>query len=433
MLKFIGDAIELSGETGTRLKSQIISAYYKLWWNITSGGASKNYRFITSIIEMNAATGENILSDSKTIILGSSGHAVELKNSQNTNSLIIILIEENSECYSHLKNVIKRRWPKIRTSENLDIEGDIYLSNDTVANAIGFLNDYRLGNSLYFFDPLLFTPWTEIEGVARRRITKHYRTGTEFIVFLFTSDWFKGRDEKKPLPTHNESSKWNENEKKTVLEMDELFGTTSWRDNILTDKQTNERANDLVENYKLRLHKWFRYVLPLPFQPKDDQTYHLFMCSNHERGIKIPQGFYNRLTGNKPYDPEYKRALTKFKLHHPQFLRNPRDTPKEWRVLRAIIKNHEEGICDSLCTDLLDIESNQNLLKTILESLLNEKYIKKVKFNINTWNDSPEVYIIDWDVVKKQLDIDRPQKLEPVTSIEKLINKKETGTLDSYF
>jgi hypothetical protein len=53
--------------------------------------------------------------------------------------------------------------------------------------------------------------------------------------------------------------------------MDELFGTTSCRNEILT-KQTNERIDDLIGNYKLRLHKWFRYVLPLPFQTKDDQV-----------------------------------------------------------------------------------------------------------------------------------------------------------------
>jgi len=433
LLNFVGNAIELSGETGTKLKSEIISAYYKLWWTITSGGASKNYRYTTTIVEMNAATGENFLSDSKAIILGSSGHAIELKNNPDTSNLIIILIEENSKCYSRLKNVIKERWPTIRTSENLDIEGDVYLSNTTVTYAVSFLNDYRLGNSLYFFDPLLYTPWHDIERVAGRRITKHYRTGTEFIIFLFTSDWFYGRNEKKPLPEHNISSKWKEDEEKIVVEMDDLFGNISWRDKILTQKHPEERMDDLVNWYKLRLHKWFRYVLPLPFQPKKNQTYHLFMCSNYERGIKIPQGFYNKLTGNKQYEPDFKRALTKFKLLHPELLRNPKDVPKEWRILRAVIKNHEEGICDKFCADLLEIEANKKILQNILERLREEKYIKDVNFVINFWRGTTPVYDIDWNVVKEKLNIEKPSILRPVTSVEKLTQKKEQGKLDDWF
>ena len=37
-LEFINDAISLSGLTGSKLKSEIISEYYPFWWNITSGG-----------------------------------------------------------------------------------------------------------------------------------------------------------------------------------------------------------------------------------------------------------------------------------------------------------------------------------------------------------------------------------------------------------
>ncbi len=35
-LEFEGDAISLSGLTGSKLKSEIIGEYYPFWWNITS-------------------------------------------------------------------------------------------------------------------------------------------------------------------------------------------------------------------------------------------------------------------------------------------------------------------------------------------------------------------------------------------------------------
>ena len=57
-LEFHDDAICLSGIYGTKLKSQIIQKYYKLWWQITTGGKNLNYKYPTSIIDMNAATGE---------------------------------------------------------------------------------------------------------------------------------------------------------------------------------------------------------------------------------------------------------------------------------------------------------------------------------------------------------------------------------------
>ena len=81
LLEFNGDAICLSGVTGTKLKCSMIRDYYSFWWNITSGRPSRNYHFNTAIIEMNAATGEVYLKDTDETLLGSSGHAVELKNS----------------------------------------------------------------------------------------------------------------------------------------------------------------------------------------------------------------------------------------------------------------------------------------------------------------------------------------------------------------
>ena len=55
--------------------------------------------------------------------------------------------------------------------------------------------------------------WNTIEKVARDRIRYYYSTGTEFIIFLFTSDFFIGRKEFAPLPQQNLESLWTVEEK----------------------------------------------------------------------------------------------------------------------------------------------------------------------------------------------------------------------------
>lgn len=79
MVGFHGDALCLSGITGTRLKSEVLSRYYQFWWNIVSGGEQNDHRYSTTIIELNAGTGELFIEDTSEIILGSAGHALQLK------------------------------------------------------------------------------------------------------------------------------------------------------------------------------------------------------------------------------------------------------------------------------------------------------------------------------------------------------------------
>ncbi len=57
-LDFVNDAISLSGLTGSKLKCQIISQYYPFWWRIASGGDRTKYDYLTTIVELDAATGE---------------------------------------------------------------------------------------------------------------------------------------------------------------------------------------------------------------------------------------------------------------------------------------------------------------------------------------------------------------------------------------
>jgi len=427
MLKFHEDAIVLSGISGTKIKCQIIGEYYPFWWNITSGGQSKNYDIPTAIVEMNAATGEDYIEETDETILGSAGHALQLKlENQNTRKLKLVLVEENNECFQHLKNVIKRRWLKDVDNEKqlcdkLNNLG-IYLLNTNVTKAVEEIGKIKLGNALFFFDPLLFTPWSDIEKVAQKRITTFYKTGTEFIVFLFTSDWFLGRGDLKPLPTTENQENWSNEQKDTVKKVDELFGHDSWRPELLCDKNIKEKMQIMVNLYKNKLHKWFRYVLPLPFEPKLNQMYHLFMCSNYEVGVRVVRDFYAKYTKNPKYKPDNKRAYNKFKMLYPEKskVQNLKKRPVGWRILWKIITSHEEGICDEECKDLRDFfkDSSENeksrKVRETLNWLYSERFLDKIN-NVNgMWSNKPTVYQLNWINVRNKLDIQPPRPYEPL-------------------
>src|SRR4030042_2714040 len=171
-LEFVNDAICLSGLTGSKLKCDVIGEYYPFWWGITSGGPKANYKFPTAIVELDAATGEVYIQQTKETILGSAGHALNLKcTNPNTRNLKVILVEKNMDCYLHLKNVIRRRWSKIniQTSEgpfrsNLN---NVYLINQPLETALSDLAKLELGNAIFFFDPLRRVEYTTLDKVAR--------------------------------------------------------------------------------------------------------------------------------------------------------------------------------------------------------------------------------------------------------------------------
>ena len=83
----------------------MIGYYYQFWWNITSGGQGANYAYPIAIIELNAGTGEVYIKELKETVLGSAGHALDLKASKAplTDNLKIVLVEENLECCLHLR------------------------------------------------------------------------------------------------------------------------------------------------------------------------------------------------------------------------------------------------------------------------------------------------------------------------------------------
>jgi len=417
--------------TGTKLKSDVIGEYYHFWWGITSGGPSKDHAYPTAIVELNAATGEVCIEDTNEIVLGSAGHALELKvNFPYTNNLKLVLIEENAECYSHLKNVIRKRWPSVSIdkAERLDElnTSNLYLLNMSLDEALKAIENLSLGNAIYFFDPLLSVKWEAIEKVASKRMINFHQTGTEFLIFLFTSDWFLGREDFAPLPITPDGDSWTDEEAETVSEADALFGgNKKWRRHILNKKPMEEKELTFVSLYKNMLYKWFRYVLPLPFNPKSDQLFHLILCSNYEDGVRATKNHYSSLTDNPVYSPSNKDAFHRFKRLHPDLFVNlsGRRRPMEWRILWSVIMNHEDGRCDRLCRDFRDIEHDTSKTQLGLKWLMERGYLESDK-TMNAWNSDVRSYRLKWKVVSKRLGIEMPPQLVPLSPEQVLKNRR---------
>lgn len=364
-------------------------------------------------------------------MLGSSGHALELKvnhlndDTVDTSKLKIVLIEQNPNCYELLKKVIERRWPSVPIPQAegplKDNSSNIFLLNKGLDEAIAALDNIELGNAIYYFDPLRNVEWNAIEEVARKRIKSFCGTGTEFLIFLFTSDWFLGRDALAPLPETMDESKWNKAQEKTVLEADALFGNKFWRKHVLKSAAIEARQKSFVIMYRFRLHKWFRYVLPLPFAPKENQLFHLILCSNYELGVKVTKDFYDTMTGNPVYLPgrePSEKAYAHFQKNHPEITRGMgRKRPLEWRILWRTIKYHEEGICDYWCRDFYDTEPEGNQVKSALEWLYKKNYVQTLPV-ISAWSTQIERYRLNWKTIKKALNIDPPPELKPVSTEE---------------
>ena len=108
-------------------------------------------------------------------------------------------------------------------------------------SALSCIEKVKLGNALFFFDPLRSVEYRTIEKVASNRIRTYYRTGTEFIIFVFTSDWFLGRGDFNCLPTTVNENIWSIEEKRAVSEADAMFGNMEWRGRILNNEPIYER------------------------------------------------------------------------------------------------------------------------------------------------------------------------------------------------
>jgi hypothetical protein len=349
--------------------------------------------------------------------------------------LKVVLVEENPTCYEMLKKVIQRRWPSV-----LEVEAEgpinsnhsnVYLLNKGLEDAITAIDRIELGNAIFYFDPLRSVEWKAIEAVASKRITLFNLTGTEFLIFLFTSDWFLGRDKFAPLPETTDESKWSAEQKSTVLKADALFGCQIWRKYVLKKETIENKEKTFLTFYKFCLHKWFRYVLPLPFAPKEKQLFHVILCSNYEAGVKVTKDFYDTMTGNPSYLPgraPSQQAYAIFKKNHPEITQlKGNKRPLEWQLLWKTIKYHHEGICDRKCKDFRKAEPQTNNIKLALKWLCEKKYLRLLPA-ISVWND--EMYMINWKTIKGTLNIDRPPELKPVSS-EEFVKIQWRKVLDS--
>lgn len=420
MLEFHDDAICLSGITGTAIKSEIIGQYYEFWWKITSGGNKRDYQNTTAIVELNAGSGEVFIKELNKTILGSAGHSIELKRKLDKwNRLNLVLIEEDAMCYAHLTSVISRRIPdlslKICEGSIDQNPTNIFLMNLNLDEALEKMAGIKLGNSIFFFDPLRMIKWEIIEKVAKDRIKNYYQTGTEFIIFLFTSDYFLGRDEFAAFPTNNKEEAWSEPERRSITEADELFGDKSWRLKILHPDDILQRQNDFVNLYQKKLQKWFRYVLPFPFKPKKNQLYHLIICSNYEAGIRETKSHYSQRMSNKKVNQDNTLAYNNFKiLHHDLCVAFKGTTkPLEWKILWAIIK-HETGIRDLMCSDFRRIELNGNRRNNTMKWLEQNSYLLPIEQHC-AWGSPYQKYTLNWQYCKDKLGIELPSPLIPIS------------------
>ncbi len=425
MLEFKDDAICLSGATGTGLKSQILGEYYPFWWRITSGGEAKGHQLHTAIVDLNAATGRVHIKDTGETIFGSAGHALELKlDNPNADRLKIILREEDIQCFALLKKFIQKRWSGVGIVEDTNTlslgRHQVFLLRDNLEKVLDSIDRIdafsELGRTIFLFDPLRSVPYADVEEVAIRRIDSFYKIGTEFIIFLFTSDLFLGRDEFAALPTTTDQNAWTEAQHNSVRETDLAMGGSSWRSAILSERPISEKENDIVGFYKELLRKWFRYVLALPFAPKRGQLYHLFSCSNFEIGIRVTRNFYGEFTRNPKYSPDNRAAYDKFKAEHPDKIVGfvGQRKPAEFKILWKIIKEHEDGFADAMCEDLKDDERSLIGRERILTWLSEQGYLAKTAYSNHHWQRRWPTYSLNWDVVKSKLGVPAPLALVPM-------------------
>ena len=80
-----------------------------------------------------------------------------------------------------------------------------------------------------------------------------------------------------------------------------------------------------------------------------------------------------------------------------------------------MITQHEEGICDSMCSDFRDVEPENT--QNLLEWLEARGYL--AYFDIgNAWDSSAKQYKLNWDIVKERLGVYPPPALVPLSPLE---------------
>jgi hypothetical protein len=185
---------------------------------------------------------------------------------------------------------------------------------------------------------------------------------------------------------------------------------------LVSNRSIKEKKKIFLRLYKNRLHRWFRYVLPLPFNPKDSQLFHIILCSNYEAGVRMTKDHYSVITGNPRYSPSNEAALDKFKKLHPSLFANLKGNrrPIEWKILWKIIREHEGGLSDYLCNDLIGTEPDKTLRIKALHWLVANSYLTLVNIG-NAWESKMQRYRIKWSIIKATLGVEAPPKLRPIS------------------
>jgi len=416
--------LRLSGLTGTKIKTKLVESYYSFWLSVTTRGKGYFAEKPAYIVDLNAGTGLVEIEETGEIVYGSAGHALDRKygpKRELNKKLRIILVESMQDCRDALFDNIKKNWSEAEIHE---YKPRWYRSSDECVDLFESAEDFlhykkpsSLGNSLFYFDPLLAPDLDLIDQIASERIHKPFRINTEFLIFFFTSDWIVGRKNFTALPRTDDESSWTREMSKSADAADKAFGDRTWLEVMKSDHEIASLELKLIEFYKKSLRKWFRFVQPLPFIPKPGQRYDLFCCSNYDVGMNVINNFYKKLTW--PFGLEAKNRTTydKFVLEHPSKKMKGTARSAEWKCLWHIMKNHTDGVCDSNCRgDIMDQVSSRAHLRSTLQWLHDEGYIKPVEPERWMWPKSARfpMYIVDWEFVQKKLNVNPPKSPEPL-------------------
>ena len=140
------------------------------------------------------------------------------------------------------------------------------------------------------------------------------------------------------------------------------------------------------------------------------------MCSNYEEGIAITKRYYADASGNALLKMDSRLYYSIFKRLYPQTVRGLQGNgrPLVWKILWATIRNHDEGLCDILCRDFKRMEFDYGKRSAALAWLEAVGYFRKVPQLTDAWPDPPQLYALDWGVVKSRLGVDPPTKFVPL-------------------
>jgi hypothetical protein len=155
----------------------------------------------------------------------------------------------------------------------------------------------------------------------------------------------------------------------------------------------------------------------MPFNPKENQLFHLILCSNFETGVRRTKDAYTTKTLNKPYKPDNAKAYSRFVKLHPEtitYLTGNRK-PLVWKILWKVIRSHEGGTCDCYCRDLRKDEPYIPRLASALGWLKDKGYLLRIRVH-EQWRFP--IYKLNWNVIRHNLGVNPPPKLQPLTPEE---------------